>query len=95
MTEDFVCPRCGQLIDYKLVESSDPSIAVHKELVWHTACWDAFIDNHSALPHKLVDPGHSHTHPGMVTEDSGFDIDEHLAALPAGVRADYERAVKK
>jgi hypothetical protein len=58
-------------------------------LKWEDCPWN------DGCCHRIVDPGHTHPTPGDPAVDSGFDIDEHLAALPAGVRGDYAMAVKR
>jgi hypothetical protein len=51
---------------------------------------------------RIVDPGHTHPIRQLTPEESaasqkehGFDINEHLAALPEKVRDDYAKAIKR
>jgi hypothetical protein len=53
-------------------------------------------------PHRIADPGHVHPIRQLTPEESaaaqkehGFDMSEHLAALPANIRDDYVRAVNR
>jgi hypothetical protein len=50
--------------------------------------------------HRIADPGHVHPIRQLTPEESaaaqkehGFDMSEHLAALPAKIRDDYARAI--
>jgi hypothetical protein len=44
---------------------------------------------------QVIDPGHTHGCSAIERPDTGFDINEHLAALPASVRGDYTDAIRR
>ena len=44
---------------------------------------------------QVIDPGHTHPTGQEQPLDTGFDINEHIAALPASIRGDYADAIRR